>query len=612
MPKINKRVVLLIFFVVLLSLVSIQGLSMTPAKKIAELGIISRAYGSSTGSEKWDSDADLNSDGRVDIYDVALSIGYPTKKKEIGITYTTEEPSPPIISVNPENTLVDLPGDNFSIDVNVTNAQNTWAFEFQMDWNPSILNITSVTNGSFLSQGGELYCANDTQYDDGFVMFACTLLEPATSQSDNGTLAIIDFTALDVGNTELNLSNTKLLNDNLENYTHEKSDGNVKVGLITLISPQNATYTSQIIDLHYTIGFHPVWTGYSLDGKIRDLPIYLVCSSTDGLADCETRFVTSGGPHKIIIFAEDDSGQMHRSEIRYFSVKISGGCPHLYTWNGTEYVLENNLLPFSDNPNRPEFVVEDYYKLEKPLVKDNGKYSLMIAEFEQEHSYFDQVQLLAIDHDSSFKIAPSPSGEILTYKNPVPGFAYDNKFDDLTFALNTIDGDYFEGHKDDFIILNFGKVEANNGKLIMKSDWRPPFPVHMKWSVHVQVLKDGEWEEVAIVIPRNYWADDAVDLSDYLTDEDLVVRLYFTSTHKIDFVGLDTSEPEEFDVLQGNLVTAIHSEDGNVKQKLVRIDETYAELIPGQNIKIDFTLPDGNKEVRDYILYSKGHYYRIG
>ncbi len=84
----------MIFFVVLLSLVSIQGLSMTPAKKIAELGIISRAYGSSTGSEKWDSDADLNSDGRVDIYDVALSIGYPTKKKEIGITYTTEETQP--------------------------------------------------------------------------------------------------------------------------------------------------------------------------------------------------------------------------------------------------------------------------------------------------------------------------------------------------------------------------------------------------------------------------------------------------------------------------------------------------------------------------------------
>jgi len=285
----------------------------------------------------------------------------------------------------------------------------------------------------------------------------------------------------------------------------------------------------------------------------------------------------------------------------------AGGCPHIYTWNGNEYILDNNLLPFSEGIQGD---VEDYYKLEKPLVQENGKYSLMIGEFEQEHSYFDEVQLLAIDHDSSFKIAPSPFGEILTYKNPIPTFAYDNEFNDLTFVLNQIDGNAFEGHKDDFIVLNFGKVDSGNAKLVMRSDWHGP-PRMIKWSVHVHVLKDGEWEEVAIVIPRNYWADDAVDLSDYLTDEDLVVRLYFTSTHKMDSVGLDTSEPEEFEVKYGNLVSATHSKDGNVKQKLVKSDETYAELIPRQDIKLEFTLPNNKEYVRDYIFYSKGHYYKI-
>lgn len=285
------------------------------------------------------------------------------------------------------------------------------------------------------------------------------------------------------------------------------------------------------------------------------------------------------------------------------------GCPHVYAWNGTDYILDNNLLPFSDNPNRSELLVEDYYKLEKPLVQSNGKYSLMIGEFEQEHSYFDQVQLLAIDHGSDFKIAASPSGEILTYKNPIPSLtAFDNNLNYVAPVLSSIDGNYFEGNKGDFIILNFGKVNSDNAKLIMRSDL-PPRDV--KWSIHVQVLKDGKWQEVAIVLPRNYWADDIVDLSDYLTDEDLIVRLYFTSTHKIDFVGLDTSGQEEFDIIHGNLVSAVHSEYGNVKQKLAKADETYAELIPGQNIKLDFTLPNSDKEVRDFIFYSKGYYYKI-
>ena len=367
---------------------------------------------------------------------------------------------------------------------------------------------------------------------------------------------------------------------------------------VNIYSPgEGETLSSQIVDLEYTISEVPFWTGYSLDNKPNKT---ISCGSTT----CNKEFVVSAGPHSVTVYANDSHGITH-ADVVNFEVNISGGCPHVYVWDGNEYVLDNNLLPFSEGIQGD---VEDYYKLEKLLVQENGKYSLMIGEFEQEHSFFDQVQLLAVDHDSDVKIAPSPFGEILTYKNPVPTFAYDNEFNDITFALNQIDGNAFEGHKNDFIILNFGRVESDNAKLVMRSDLPPG---ETKWSVHVQVLKDGEWEEVAIVMPRNYWADDAVDLSDYLTDEDLIVRLYFTSTHKIDFVGLDTSEPEEFDVRYGNLVSATHSEEGNVKQKIVKSDGTYAELIPGQDIKLDFTLPNGNREVRDFIFYSKGYYYKI-
>jgi hypothetical protein len=253
--------------------------------------------------------------------------------------------------------------------------------------------------------------------------------------------------------------------------------------------------------------------------------------------------------------------------------------------------------------------VEDYYLLHKPLAEKDGKYSLLLKEFEQEHSFFDQVKLLAIDHDSSFRVAVDPSGKILTYKLPVPAlFALDNGYNDLTMILNSMDEVSYEGEKGDFVILDFGKVNSENAKLILRSDWRPPF---LKRSIHIQVLKGGKWKEVASIIPRDNWAFDIVDLSKHLTKENLKVRLYFTSKHKLDFVGLDTSEQEEFEVHHGKLVSAVHSTRGNVKDKLLRNDRKYAELIPGEEMKLEFSLPEKSKEVRDFIFYSRGYYYTI-
>jgi len=50
--------------------------------------------------------------------------------------------------------------------------------------------------------------------------------------------------------------------------------------------------------------------------------------------------------------------------------------------------------------------------------KEDGSYSLLLSEFENEHDFFDQVQFLAVDPSSNVNVAVSPYGEILTYTNP--------------------------------------------------------------------------------------------------------------------------------------------------------------------------------------------------
>ncbi len=133
-----------------------------------------------------------------------------------------------IISVEPMNTSVGSVGKKFSINVDVTDANETWAWEFNLSWNSSILNITNITEGTFLKQGGNTYCPlppENINYNEGWVLFACTLEQPATSQSGDGTLATLNFTVLSEGNSDLHLNNTYLLNDSLYNYAHQTKDG---------------------------------------------------------------------------------------------------------------------------------------------------------------------------------------------------------------------------------------------------------------------------------------------------------------------------------------------------------------------------------------------------
>ena len=77
------------------------------------------------------------------------------------------------------------------------------------------------------------------------------------------------------------------------------------------------------------------------------------------------------------------------------------------------------------------------------------------------------------------------------------------------------------------------------------------------------------------------------------------VRLYFVFNSKIDFVGLDTTKQGEFEVRYANLASAIHSECGDVKEMLMHSDNIYAELLPGEQITLKFTLPKNTEDIRD-------------
>jgi hypothetical protein len=62
-------------------------------------------------------------------------------------------------------------------------------------------------------------------------------------------------------------------------------------------------------------------------------------------------------------------------------------CPWVYTWNGSEYVMDNDIYSVA-RYKAGEYT--DFYVLQKPLVADNGSYNLKIQEITAEKSCFNR------------------------------------------------------------------------------------------------------------------------------------------------------------------------------------------------------------------------------
>jgi hypothetical protein len=299
-------------------------------------------------------------------------------------------------------------------------------------------------------------------------------------------------------------------------------------------------------------------------------------------------------------------------------------CPYVFPWNGTNYTLDNDILPSAMSFDRPQLDVVDYYKLEQPLVPKDGKYSLQIRENEDEITNLNQLQLITIDHSSDINVAVTQNGDVLTYKSPIgPVSALDSRGRDYLAAVNNTGGDYYDGYRGYYLLINFGNPNVtNDAKLIFRTDIKEEEqkyypvttpPVHANGPIKVQILNTTQhWEYVTDIVPRNNWAIDIVDLSPFLqnmSSESFKIRLYWKAHHKLDYIGLDTSQQEDVSIQTYSVSSAIHSRLGDVKNQLLHADDKYTKLIQDDQIEVTFPYLSEGNDSRDVILVSKGYYY---
>jgi hypothetical protein len=101
----------------------------------------------------------------------------------------------PVITITPSK--------NFTVELKVTSITNLKAYSVTLSYDPTLLSLQEVTEGTFFSSEGETFFYRDIDNQGGSVLIDCAILGRDLSVSGEGTLATLSFTCLEVGSTSI-------------------------------------------------------------------------------------------------------------------------------------------------------------------------------------------------------------------------------------------------------------------------------------------------------------------------------------------------------------------------------------------------------------------------
>jgi len=127
----------------------------------------------------------------------------PTDTPTLGPTPTLA-PNVPAVLIDPPSQSVRV-GDYFVVDVMARDVSNVAAYDFTVQFDPNILILSGISNGTFLgSTGRGVFCPTPT-VSDRQVRFGCVSSGSAPGASGTGLLAEITFQAAAPGTSSLDL-----------------------------------------------------------------------------------------------------------------------------------------------------------------------------------------------------------------------------------------------------------------------------------------------------------------------------------------------------------------------------------------------------------------------
>jgi len=319
-------------------------------------------------------------------------------------------------------------------------------------------------------------------------------------------------------------------------------------------------------------------------------------------------------------FETGPTGEREEPEniVLFMEVNEDYSCPFLYTWNGYEYVIENDIYSVGRSEER-EYT--DYLYIQNDIVAENGNYIFRVRERDNEESWTDALNLAVIDHDSGVDVGTDSAGNFHSYSHLfAPDSAYNENGDDLLPVLLADDGLSWEARHHETLLLDFSSVNISEGaKLVIRVDGFEGNLVGEKTgeppALLIQTFENSEWITRHKFFPKELWAVGVFDLQPYF-NESKQVRLVSVSCHDgkyhcVDSVTLDNT-PDSLNAVILEPNTAWRNGQEDVLDALSYSDNDYAFTEKGDYIDVTFPCPAQNQNERDFVLISEGYYRAAG
>jgi len=148
-------------------------------------------------------------------------------------------------------------GNNFTVDVNISGVTDLYDFQFDLSFDPTILQVTNIAEGAFLpGAGATFFLPGFIDNSSGTITFNADTLEAAIPGANGaGTLIEFSFDASSVGTSFLNLDNIILQDSQGNLISSSTTNGSVTVTSVTVPTPEPGTFAFLVVGFLVIVAF---------------------------------------------------------------------------------------------------------------------------------------------------------------------------------------------------------------------------------------------------------------------------------------------------------------------------------------------------------------------
>lgn len=142
------------------------------------------------------------------------------------------------VSLQPSASTVS-PGQVFSLEIAVNDVVDLFAYQFDLGYNQTLVEATSIVEGPFLGAGGStFFIAGTIDNSSGLISAtANSLLGASPGVAGSGVLASVNFRGIGAGTSPINLLNVTLLDSSLSGITPTIQNAEVSVEATNIPEP---------------------------------------------------------------------------------------------------------------------------------------------------------------------------------------------------------------------------------------------------------------------------------------------------------------------------------------------------------------------------------------